>query len=83
MGFLGSRCAYGVFRVVAWTFVGLTVLISANGAELEYASRLLRQDWSDLSDVRKLPNEGINSGLAVRLLAFAGIGRDRCGTPCF
>jgi hypothetical protein len=83
LSFLESRCAYGVIGVVAWTFVGLIVLMSANGAEVEGASTLLQQDWSELSDVRKLPRERIDSGLAARLLAFAGIGQDRCGLGPF
>jgi hypothetical protein len=83
LNFLQSRYAYGVIGVVAWTFVGLIVLISANGAEVEGASTLLQQDWSELSDVRKLPMEGIDTGLAAHLLAFAGIGRDRCGLGPF
>jgi hypothetical protein len=81
LGFLETRCAYCVLGVAAWTFVGLTVLISANGAEV--ASTLLHRDWSDLSDVRRLPIEGIDSGSAARLLALAEIGRDRCGLGPF
>jgi hypothetical protein len=73
----------GVIGVVAWTFVGLVVLMSANGAEVEGASTLLQQDGSELSDVRKLPMERIDTDLAARLLAFAGIGRDRCGLGPF
>jgi hypothetical protein len=76
----GARAA---ICVVAWAFVGLIALLAANGAEIEGASTLLRYDWYDLPLDVELGIEHVDPGSAARLIAFAEIGRDRCGLGPF
>jgi len=84
MSLAGGRSAKGrsrrlLFHIVAGAvFTVLIAVLRANAAEIDSAS--LRRDW----DEARIPGpEHIDPNTAAHLIAFAEIGRDRCGFSSF